>query len=95
MVVIMVILCLAPDFTAVCCCCCCCCCCCPLLLLLLLLLTAVGCCCCCPGMRMSIKRCPLTRMAGQSDVTWEVTDWLKSVVHPTYDLTGVLNSSDI
>jgi hypothetical protein len=42
---------------------------------------------------MSIKRCPLTRMAGHSDVTWEVTDWLKSVVHPTYDLTGKTHSA--
>lgn len=37
------------------------------------------------GMRMSIKRCPLTRLP---DVTWEVTDWQQSVVHPTYDVTG-------
>jgi hypothetical protein len=36
-------------------------------------------------MRMSIKRCPLTRLP---DVTWEVTDWQQSVVHPTYDVTG-------
>uniref|UniRef100_A0A383VWF0 Uncharacterized protein n=1 Tax=Tetradesmus obliquus TaxID=3088 RepID=A0A383VWF0_TETOB len=37
------------------------------------------------GMRMSIKRCPLTRLP---DVSWEVRDWQQSVVHPTYDITG-------
>jgi hypothetical protein len=40
------------------------------------------------GMRISIKRCPLMRMAGHQDLTWEVTDWLQSVVHPTYNLMG-------
>lgn len=34
---------------------------------------------------MSIKRCPLTRLP---DVSWEVTDWLESLVHPTYDVLG-------
>jgi hypothetical protein len=43
--------------------------------------------CFCPvGMVMSIKRCPLTKLP---DVSWEVTDWQQSVVHPTYDITGV------
>jgi hypothetical protein len=36
-------------------------------------------------MRMSIKRCPLTKLP---DVSWEVADWQQSVVHPTYDITG-------
>lgn len=39
-------------------------------------------------MRISIKRCPLMRLAGHEDLTWEVTDWQQSVVHPTYDLMG-------
>jgi hypothetical protein len=43
------------------------------------------CCVCIAGMRISIKRCPLTRLP---DVSWEVSDWQQSVVHPTYDTTG-------
>lgn len=39
-------------------------------------------------MRISIKRCPLMRLAGHQDLTWEVTDWQQSVVHPTYNLMG-------
>jgi hypothetical protein len=42
------------------------------------------------GMRMSIKRCPLTQLP---DVSWEVADWQQSVVHPTYDITSRLTST--
>jgi hypothetical protein len=44
------------------------------------------------AMRMSIKRSPLTRLP---DVTWEVSDWQQSVVHPTYDVTGAQRLYDV
>lgn len=40
---------------------------------------------------MNVKRCSLTRARGLQDMSWEVQDWLKSVVHPTYDVMGMTN----